>query len=176
MKKTFNQKKDIYWINALKALCMIFVYFGHSELYYGTYIQPINQFRLTFNIIAFIYIRGYLLFWKQLTPSRIDANVKNYVKGGQTAVDIFYRIILPSIVFALLVFFPKNLLCGSEITFHDFIYDTIGGTTFGFTCTLVTSYCRIRYAIAFDDKEEKIIVLCFDMYWFGFRRLVSCQQ
>ncbi len=49
MEKTLNQKKDIYWINALKALCMIFVYFGHSELYYGAYIETINWFRLTFS-------------------------------------------------------------------------------------------------------------------------------
>lgn len=141
MEKTLNQKKDIYWINALKALCMIFVYFGHSELYYGAYIETINWFRLTFNTNAFFFISGYLLFWKQLSPPRIDADVKNYVKGGmcKTAGNIMHRIIIPSVIFAILVFFPKNLLRGSEITFQNFIYDTIGGTTFWFTSALVVA-------------------------------------
>lgn len=139
MGNTLNQKKDIYWINALKALCMIFVYFGHSELYYGAYIGPINWFRLTFNTNAFFFISGYLLFWKQLTPPRIDADFNNYVKGGmsKTAGNILHRIIIPSIIFAVLVFFPKNLLRGSAITATDFLYDTIGGTTFWFTSALV---------------------------------------
>lgn len=30
-----QSKKEIYWINAVKALCMIFVFWGHSELYWG---------------------------------------------------------------------------------------------------------------------------------------------
>lgn len=141
MENTLNQKKDIYWINALKALCMIFVYFGHSELYYGAYIEPINWFRLTFNTNAFFFISGYLLFWKQLTPPRIDADFSDYVKGGmsKTTGNLLHRIIIPSIIFAVLVFFPKNLLRGSAISAKDFIYDTIGGTTFWFTSALVVA-------------------------------------
>lgn len=141
MQNSFNQNKDIYWINALKAICMIFVYFGHSELFYGAYIDPINWFRLTFNTNAFFFISGYLLFWKQLTPPRIDADFKNYINGGmrKTAGNIFHRIIIPSIIFAILVFFPKNLLRGSAFSVKDFIYDTIGGTTFWFTSALVVA-------------------------------------
>ncbi len=57
----------------------------------------------------------------------------------KTAGNIMHRIILPSVIFAILVFFPKNLLRGSEITFQIFIYDTIGGTTFWFTSALVVA-------------------------------------
>lgn len=140
MDNTLNQKKDIYWINALKALCMIFVYFGHSELYYGAYIGPINWFRLTFNTNAFFFVSGYLLFWKQLTPPRISVDFQHFIRGGsmlKTLGNLLFRIVIPSIIFAVLVFSPKNLLRGDDILAKDFIYDTIGGTTFWFTSALV---------------------------------------
>lgn len=132
-------KKDIYWINALKAICMIFVFFGHTECYYGLKIEPINWFKLTFNTNAFFFISGFLLFWKQLTPPRIDASFKGYVNGGmkKTTLNIIFRIIIPSIIFAIIVFFPKCLLRGVDISMRDFLYDTVGGTTFWFTSALV---------------------------------------
>ena len=141
MSNVTNNKKDIYWINALKAICMIFVFFGHSELYYGATIGPINWFRLTFNTNAFFFISGYLLFWKQLTSPRIDADFQQYVTGTggirKTSGNILFRIIIPSIIFAIVVFLPKNLLRGTSFTAKEFIYDTIGGTTFWFTSALV---------------------------------------
>lgn len=141
MEKKLNKKKDIYWINALKALCMIFVYFGHSELYYGAYIDPIDYFRLTFNTNAFFFVSGYLLFWKQLTSPRIDADFSEFTfrEGGmlKTLGNLLYRIVIPSIIFAFIVFFPKNLLRGDNILVKEFIYDTLGGTTFWFTSALV---------------------------------------
>ena len=139
MVNTLNQKKDIYWINALKALCMIFVFFGHSELYYGYYIGIVDKFRLTFNVNAFFFISGYLLFWKQLSSPRIDANTRNYIKNGakNTIVNVIFKIAIPSIIFSIIVFFPKFILRGEDFTTNEFIQDTIGGTTFWFTSALV---------------------------------------
>lgn len=139
MANILNQKKDIYWINALKALCMIFVFFGHSELYYGYYIGIIDKFRLTFNVNAFFFISGYLLFWKQLSSPRIDANAKDYIKSGakNTIINVLFKIAIPSIIFSIIVFFPKFILRGEVFTINEFIQDTIGGTTFWFTSALV---------------------------------------
>ena len=164
MENITNNKKDIYWINALKALCMIFVYFGHSELYYGTYIEPINWFRLTFNTNAFFFISGYLLFWKQLTTPRIDADFKNYTKGGmrKTVGNILHRIIIPSVIFAFLVFFPKNFLRSSTISAKDFIYDTLGGTTFWFTSALVLAEFLLLLLLMTRQKNVWFYVpFCF---------------
>lgn len=139
MANILNQKKDIYWINALKALCMIFVFFGHSELYYGYYIGIVDKFRLTFNVNAFFFISGYLLFWKQLSSPRIDANAKDYIKNGakNTIINVLFKIAIPSIIFSIIVFFPKFILRGEVFTINEFIQDTIGGTTFWFTSALV---------------------------------------
>lgn len=141
MSNTINQNKDIYWINALKAICMIFIFFGHSELFYDVYFEPIDWFRLTFNTNAFFFVSGYLLFWKQLTPPRIEADVHQFVSGGlkKTTANLLYRIVIPSILFSIIVFFPKNILRGDAFTMREFIYDTIGGTTCWFTSALVVA-------------------------------------
>lgn len=55
----------------------------------------------------------------------------------KTLGNLLFRIVIPSIIFAVLVFFPKNLLRGDAFVAKDFIYDTIGGTTFWFTSALV---------------------------------------
>lgn len=139
MDSKLNQKKDIYWINAAKALCMIFVFWGHSELYYGYYIGIVDKFRLTFNVNAFFFISGYLLFWKQLSSPRIDANRKEFMKNGakKTIINVIFRIAIPSIIFSILVFFPKFIMRGENISINEFVQDTIGGTTFWFTSALV---------------------------------------
>ena len=139
MGNSLNQKKEINWINALKALCMIFVFFGHSELYYGYHIGFIDKFRLTFNVNAFFFISGYLLFWKQLSSPRIDANAKEFLTNGakNTIINVIFRIAIPSILFSLIVFFPKFMLKGEDFTAIEFIQDTVGGTTFWFTSALV---------------------------------------
>jgi len=141
MSNTSNPKKDIYWINALKAICMIFIYYGHSELYYGVYVEQVDWFRLTFNTNAFFFVSGYLLFWKQLTPPRIDASSNQFIKGGmlKTMGNILFRIIIPSVIFSVIVFFPKNLLRGDAFTIKEFMYDTIGGTTCWFTSALAVA-------------------------------------
>lgn len=134
-----QSKKEIYWINAVKALCMIFVFWGHSELYLGYYVGIVDKFRLTFNVNAFFFISGYLLFWKQLSSPRIDANAKEFMKNGakKTIINVIFRIAIPSIIFSLLVFFPKFIMRGDIFTINEFVYDTIGGTTFWFTSALV---------------------------------------
>lgn len=139
MENTLNQKKDIYWINAVKALCMIFVFWGHSELYYGYYIGIVDKFRLTFNVNAFFFISGYLLFWKQLSSPRIDADRKEFMKNGakKTIINVIFKIAIPSIIFSVIVFFPKFLMRGDNFTINELIYDTVGGTTFWFTSALV---------------------------------------
>lgn len=170
MNNTLSQKKDIYWINALKALCMIFVYFGHSELYYGAYIEPINWFRLTFNTNAFFFISGYLLFWKQLTPPRIEAGFQDYVKGGmcKTAGNILFRIIIPSIIFAIIVFFPKNYLRSDAIVLKDFLFDTIGGTTFWFTSALVLAEFMLLLLLMTRQKNIWFYVpFCIGLAFLG---------
>ena len=167
---TNNQKKDIYWINALKAICMIFIYFGHSELFYGAYIEQVDWFRLSFNTNAFFFVSGYLLFWKQLTSPRIEADFHQFVKGGfrKTTGNLLFRIVIPSILFSIIVFFPKNILRGNAFSMKEFIYDTIGGTTCWFTSALVVAELLILLLLMTRRKSIWFYVpFCIVLSFFG---------
>ena len=96
MKNVHNNTKEIGWINVLKAICMIFVYFGHSELFYGEYIEPADWFRLTFNTNAFFFVSGYLLFWKQLSSPRIDAGPKQFIRENMKKTQGIQRLLFIS--------------------------------------------------------------------------------
>ena len=54
--------KNILWINILKAICIIGVYFVHTNQYYGTVTSGLNTFIHPFYVNAFFFVSGYLFF------------------------------------------------------------------------------------------------------------------
>ena len=127
---------------------------------------------MTFNTNAFFFVSGYLLFWKQLTPPRISADIHQFTSknGGlrKSLGNILFRMVIPSIIFAVLVFFPKNLLRGDAIIIKDFVYDTIGGTTFWFTSALVLAEIILLTLLMTRRKSIWFYVpFCFAFSVFG---------
>ena len=78
-------EKSINWINVVKALCIIFVFLRHTGSYYGYSTGLVGEMYIPFYVNAFFFVSGYLLFWKQLSPPRIEENRKTYmlIGGGQ---------------------------------------------------------------------------------------------
>lgn len=77
-----NQQKSISWINVLKAISLIAVFFVHCQLYYGCMFDRFNRLVYPWYVNAFFFVSGYLLFWKQLSAPRIDEDRKAYVLTG----------------------------------------------------------------------------------------------
>lgn len=73
-----NNQKSINWINVVKALSIIAVYFVHCELHYD-YVIPATRFVYPWYVNAFFFVSGYLLFWKQLSQPRIDEDRRTYI-------------------------------------------------------------------------------------------------
>ena len=67
----------LFWIDAVKALCMLMVYLLHSEVYYGTDGVRYSYIFLSFYVNAFFFVSGYLFFRKYL-----DTNVLTKFNGG----------------------------------------------------------------------------------------------
>lgn len=76
------EKKNISWINFLKAVCIIGVFFVHSQLYCGYWMGVANVFIHPFYVNAFFFISGYLLFRKQLSEPLVGQKVAEYGRGG----------------------------------------------------------------------------------------------
>ena len=77
--ENISNKKNIIWINTVKALSMIFIYFVHCQLYYGLLFSGLNQFIYPFYVNVFFFISGYLLFSKELSSPKIEQNRKKYL-------------------------------------------------------------------------------------------------
>lgn len=132
-------KKDINWINATKALCIIFVFLRHCGNYYGHNLGWFDGLYLPFYVNAFFFVSGYLLFWKQLSKPKVVEPFRKYVSGGGNLMlkNIIWRIVIPSMLFAILEFFPKKLIKGGAIDVGSLFYETVGGLTYWFTSALV---------------------------------------
>lgn len=77
-----QQTKSIPWINNVKALSIIAVFFVHCQLYYGFILDGANLFIHPWYVNAFFFVSGYLLFWKQLTEPKILEDRREYAVGG----------------------------------------------------------------------------------------------
>ena len=139
--KTNSTGKDINWINALRALCILLVFLRHSENYYGQDLGWFDSLFLPFYVNAFFFMSGYLLFRKQLSLPRIAETRREYLCGGGQilALNILFRIVIPSIIFATIEFFPKKVIKGEEISVPDLLVETVGGCTYWFTSALMVA-------------------------------------
>lgn len=150
--------KDINWINAAKALCIIFVYIRHCEGHYDDIYMdwPINGLFLTFYVNGFFFISGYLLFWKQLSTPRILETRKEYLTGGGKKLfdNIIFRIIIPSIIFAAIEFFPSCIIQGRSISVGYALLKTVGGMTYWFTSALVVA--QLLLLVLFCTRKKNI--------------------
>ena len=95
---TNQSTKHIYWINAVKAICMLTVYFQHTITLYGINIDGYNpQYITSYYVNGFFLISGYLLFWKSMQTT----DVEWFAWGSKSVKNIIYKIALPSILFSL---------------------------------------------------------------------------
>lgn len=138
-----DNKKSIVWINTLRAFCIMAVFLVHCQSYSGTWMgDGVNQVIHTFYVNAFFFISGYLLFWKQLSEPIILEISRFYIRSGggkRLFLNVLYRIIIPSIIFSAIEFFPSCLIQGRGIDIGYALFKTIGGGTYWFTSALVVA-------------------------------------
>lgn len=136
-----DSRKNINWINALKALCMLGVFFVHSQIYYGIWFCGINNYIHPLYVNAFFFVSGYLLFRKQMSAPLIEDGTRKYLMGGGKllALNVLFKIAIPSTLFALIEFIPKNVLRGRGLDLSAFLWESIGGRTYWFTSALIVA-------------------------------------
>ena len=141
MARITEGRREIPWINTLKALCILFVYFRHCESYCNFKLGWFDSLFLPFYVNAFFFVSGYLLFWKQLSPPLINESCAEYYHNGGkiTSNNILFRIAIPSILFSILEFFPKMVVVGQGFNYRVFLLETFGGCTFWFTSAILVA-------------------------------------
>lgn len=73
--------KNLHWVNAVKLLCMVFVFFNHSEIYSEHYVGWLDRIYIPFFVNAFFFVSGYLLFRKQLSQEICSSFLGPWMKA-----------------------------------------------------------------------------------------------
>lgn len=161
-----ESQKNIKWINVMRALCIVGVYFVHCQYVNDTSWSSINKYIYTFYVNGFFFVSGYLLFWKQLSHPKIDEDRKTYISkngGGKLLLgNILFRIVIPSILFSIIEFFPSALIQGHNISVEYGLYKTIGGGTYWFTSALAIA--ELVLLVAFCSRVATLwfyVILSF---------------
>ncbi len=138
--------KDIFWINSLKAICMIFVYLLHSEIYYGINEISYGYFLKPFYVNGFFFVSGYLFFKKHLVSSATQQS-----RNG--IINLIYRLIIPTIIFSTIIYLPKILFHEQGFSITQYFYDVFGGTSYWFTSTLTIAQFILIFLLLFKTKN-----------------------
>ena len=152
-----------FWVDAVKAICMIFVYLAHSQIYYG-WSGPDNMyFARSFYVNAFFFASGYLFYRKWLFADSSFLTKKEYVKSLQ---NVFFRIVVPMLLFSTLIYLPKQMFHGKELSLGKYALDVLGGISYWFTATLAVAQLILLSAVFLLKKRQVWIyvvvsVLCF---------------
>ncbi len=163
-----NNSKNIYWINAVKAIAILAVYLSHvqSSAFYGYSIGKVHSFISPWYVNAFFIISGYLLFRKQLSEPLISECRSLYISrnggGYKLFINILSRIVFPTILFSIIVFVPNGILRGKTMDIPYFLYKTFGGGTAWFTSALAVSELILLFL--FISRQKNIwfyAVACF---------------
>lgn len=160
-------KKNIFWINAARAICIISVYFVHCQNYYG-YATEATKYILPFYVNGFFFVSGYLFFRKQLGAALIGEPLRRYVAGGGKTLlaNVLYRIVVPTLIFSMIEFLPSYVMRGKPYDFTIFLYKTFGGGTYWFTSALAVAQLLLflllltrRRAMAFYVGAGSLLAL-----------------
>ncbi len=156
--KVEDNKKDIQWINTMKAICLFLVFLFHSEFYCDVRFYDLTSYYVRFYVSSFFFMSGYLLLNKQLFSDMINLEAKKwwFQKGGGRTIlsNGIWRIIIPTIIFCTLIFFPKNLLRGEEFSINDYLVDSILGKSSWFTWALF--WAEVLMVIALLTRIKNI--------------------
>lgn len=138
MKKKNSMPNRLFWIDAVKAICMICVYLVHSRVYYGGSGIDYGYIVLPFYVNAFFFVSGYLFFRKYMMDFNILRNYK--LEAYKKALNnTLFRLIIPALLFSTFIYLPKMLFHSKELKVNNFFFDVFGGISFWFTSALAVA-------------------------------------
>ncbi len=141
-----------FWVDAVKALCMACVYLLHSQVYYGWRGQDNFYFASPFFVNAFFFVSGYLLFGKWLF---VDSSLLTKNEYKRSLCNLFFRIVVPMLLFSTLIYIPKQVFHGNELSIGKYAKDVLGGISYWFTATLAVAQLILLSAV-FILKTQRV--------------------
>ena len=145
--------KNISWINYVRTICIFLVFFVHTEnrAHFEFLGRGLDVFFRPFYVNAFFTVSGYLLYRKQKLIFQQVKSTREWLReyGVKYLQNIFFKLIIPSVFFSLILFFPKMMIRHQSIDWFVFFKQTIGGETMWFVSALVVAQLLIFVLIFF---------------------------
>lgn len=160
---------ELNWANALRAWCMLGVYLWHSETFCGgdrlltPYISPVCM-------AAFFFVSGFFFFRRYAGVALRDS----WPVGMS---NIFFRLVVPTVIFATLLYVPKSFYHHSPLSAAEFCGSVLGGTAFWFTSALVLMQLLALLLLGLMGNAVSIrtrtlvLVLLSLCLWVGFMQI-----
>ena len=155
-------KRNIDWIDWLKALCMFFVYWDHVGIF-GTNKDLISWIYGPFFFNFFFFVSGYLIFRKQFSEEEINLSFSQYrrriVQVGGAIPNIAFKIAIPSILFSMLLFVPRCIARRESLDIIYFLETTVLRGTYWFTCSLFVA--EFVLYLLLQTRQKQILFYVF---------------
>ncbi len=126
-------KEEIGWIDAVRAFCMMAVYWVHSEVYYGASGISYGYVVLPFYVNAFFFVSGYLFYMKN------GAAAESRCAWRRSLANVVCKLVVPTILFSTFIYVPKKMFHGDALSFGQYLYDVFGGVSYWFTSALAVA-------------------------------------
>lgn len=143
----------LYWIDTVKGVCMLCVLFAHCIAYYGIEATWEVSWFYPFYVSAFFFVSGYLFVPKCMS---IVTDRWQHIKAG--LIKVFFHIVIPTIIFSAMVYVPKLLFNGGGVNILDFLFATVGGTSFWFTSAIAVAQVLILLAVCLLRIRSEIVL------------------
>ena len=156
MQNEHTALKNIRWINYMRAIAMIAIYYIHAQEFFEYTVKGIGRYIYPFYVNAFFFVSGYLMFKKQISAAESTASQRDDKKF---LLNILFRMVIPSIFFSILFFVPGSILQGGELSVISFIEKTIWGNTFWFISALVVA--ELLLFLMFQNKISNMLIYVF---------------
>lgn len=132
----------IAWVDTVKALCMVSVYVMHAEVYYSGEDLRFSPWLSPFYVNGFFFMSGYLL----VRPASCGGfPLLGAEEARRRAGHVFFRLVLPTLLFSALIYVPKLLFHGRAVTLPGFLFDILGGTAYWFTSALAVAQLLLLF-------------------------------
>ncbi len=172
MKKPSETGKNILWINYVRAISILSIYYIHAQEFFGYMVPGLSKFIHPFYVNAFYFVSGYLFFKKQM--GLIDSNLLRQDRK-RYLMNMLFRLAIPALLFSIVEFFPSAIIQHNGISLAAFIEKTILGGTFWFISSLIVAEL-ILYSLVQSKIRNMAFYLVFGLVFYEIGRFLGMKD
>ena len=148
-------KERVSWLDYGKCICMLMVIYSHTVIYSTGRINDFLLLMLPTRLLVFFFISGYL------------TKVEGF-DFKKTITSIGKKLLFPYFLFTLIIYLPKHLAHGTDISLQNMLYEILGGFASWFVAALAVSKITLAVCLKYTKNLLTIGAVCLGLAVVGF--------